>query len=157
VDKIDLEDSGNLSLKVAGGAIELQKPTIYQEVDGARRLIAGNFSLRGENEIGLSVADYDRSKPLVIDPVLSYSTLIGANNSTQVQGVAVSPGGDMYITGTTFATNYPTVHSFQSTNYGTTSVFVTKLNPSGDKILYSTYLGGSGFSTGRAIAVDSSW
>lgn len=67
----------------------------------------------------------------------------------------MSPGGDIYITGTTFATNYPTVHAFQSTNYGSTSVFVTKLNTSGDKILYSTYLGGSGFSTGRAIAVDS--
>ncbi len=152
--KIDLDLSGNLSLQLGDGTIELQKPTIYQEVEGVRHAIAGNFALRGNNEVGLSIGEYDSRKPLVIDPVLSYSTLIGANNNTQAQGIAVDPSGNVYIVGTTFATNYPTVAAFQSTNHGTTNVFITKLNPAGDKILYSTYLGSSGFDTGRAIAVD---
>ena len=88
--------------------------------------------------------------------MLSYSTLIGANNSTQVEGIAADPSGNVYITGTTFATNYPTVKAFQPTNHGYTDIFVTKLNPAGNVILYSTYLGGSAFDNAAAIAVDNS-
>lgn len=154
VNKIDLDSSGNLSLKVANGTIELHKPGIYQEIDGDRRAIAGSFVLRSDNEVGLEVGSYDKGKPLVIDPVLSYSTLIGANNSTQVQGVAVDSKGNVYIAGSTYATNYPTVDAFQSTNNGTTNVVVTKLNPAGNKILYSTYLGGGASDNAAAIAID---
>jgi hypothetical protein len=152
--KIVADASGNLSLQVTDGTIELQKPAIYQQADGVRRTIAGSFVLRSDNEIGLTVGDYDPRKALVIDPVLSYSTLIGASGNTQVQGVAVDPGGDIYVTGTTFAIDYPTVAAFQSKNNGTTNIFVTKLNPAGNKILYSTYLGGGGFDNAAAIAVD---
>jgi hypothetical protein len=152
--KIDLNPFGNLSIQLANGVIELQKPTIYQEVQGLRHLVAGNFALRGGDEVGLDVGDFDRHSPLIIDPVLSYSTLIGANNSTQVQGIAVDPLGNIYITGTTFANNYPVVDASQSTNKGSSNVIITKLNPAGDKILYSTYLGGSGFDNAAGIAVD---
>jgi hypothetical protein len=155
-EKIDLDASGDLSLRLADGAIALQKPMIYQETSGARKMIAGSFVLLGDNEVGFELGNYDSRKSLVIDPVLSYSTLIGANNSTQVQGVAIDPTGNVYITGTTFATNYPAVNAFQPTNQGTTNVFITKLNPAGNTILYSTYLGGGGFDNGVAIAVDSS-
>jgi len=155
-DKVELDESGNLSLRVAGGQIRLRRPTIYQEVRGVRTEVSGQFVLRGTDEVRLSIGDYDHSRALVVDPVLSYSTLIGANNNTQVQGVAVDSAGEIFITGTTFAANYPVVKPFQSTNKGTTNVFVTKLNAAGNTILYSTYIGSSGFDTGRAIAVDSS-
>jgi hypothetical protein len=154
-DKIRADVSGNLLLQARNGTVQLQKPTIYQETSGVRNIIEGKFILRADNEVGFIVYDYDRTKPLVVDPVLSYSTLIGANNSTQVQGVAVDPSGNVIIAGTTYATNYPTVAAFQPTNHGTSNVFITKLNPAGNVILYSTYLGGSAFDTGRAIAVDS--
>jgi hypothetical protein len=153
---IELSGEGNLSLEASDGTIELRKPVIYQEVKGVRQTIAGDFALRSDDEIGFNVGTYDVSKPLVIDPVLSYSTLIGANNSTQVQGIAVDRSGNAYITGTTFATNYPTVHAFQSTNRGTSNVFVTKLNPSGNVILYSTYIGSSGSDNAAGIAIDGS-
>jgi hypothetical protein len=153
VKKMEMDPSGDLSLEVAEGAIKLRKPTIYQEEDGGRRPISGSFLVLGDNEVGLAIGKYDDRKPLIVDPVLSYSTLIGANNSTQVQGVAVNSTGDIHITGTTFATNYPTLNAFQTTNHGTTNVFVTKLNSAGDKILYSTYLGSSGFDNAAAIAV----
>src|SRR5579859_6218091 len=154
--EVNVDGSGNLRLRVAKEMIEIQKPTIYQESEGGvRRAIAGHLVLRGNNEVTFQIGDYDRHKPLIIDPALSFSSLIGANNSTQVQGVAVDSSGNMYITGTTFATNYPVLHAFQSTNRGYTNVFVTKLNPAGGVILYSTYIGSSGFDTGRAIAVVS--
>lgn len=155
-DKTELDDSGGLSVRVGNGTVKLSRPTIYQEKLGVRHEVAGHFILLASNEVGLSIGDYDHTRPLVVDPVLSYSTLIAANGSTQVQGVAVDPQGDVLIAGTTFATNYPVVNAFQSTNRGTTNVFVTKLNAAGNAILYSTYIGSSGFDNGRAIAVDSS-
>jgi len=107
--KISADVSGNLLLQAGNGTVQLQKPTIYQEMKGVRHIVEGKFILRADNEVGFIVGDYDRTKPLVVDPVLSYSTLIGANNSTQVQGVAVDPSGNVIIAGTTYATNYPTV------------------------------------------------
>jgi hypothetical protein len=154
-DSIRLDSSGDLNLTAANATIALHKPVVYQEISGVRHDVGGKFVLRSADEVGFEIEKYDSRRSLIIDPVLSSSTLIGANNSTQVQGIAVDSKKNTYVVGTTFATNYPVVNAFQSTNNGTTSVFVTKLNPAGDAILYSTYLGGSGFSTGRAIAVDS--
>jgi len=154
-DRMEISSSGDLHLRIGSREITLHNPVLYQEIAGARHAVDGRFVRRSEKEVGFEVAGYDPRHALVIDPMLSASTLIGANNNTQAQGIAVDSKGDVYVTGTTFATDYPTVNAFQSTNKGTTSVFVTKLNPAGNTILYSTYLGGSGFSTGRAIAVDS--
>jgi hypothetical protein len=151
---MNLSLSGNLLMQVPNGTFELKKPTIYQDVHGTRRLVAGKFTIRNHDEVALDVGDYDPTQALVIDPVLSYSTLIGANNGTTAQALGVDSLGNVYITGTTFATNYPTVSAFQGTNNGTTNVFVTKLNAAGNTILYSTYLGGSGFPGASAIAVD---
>lgn len=109
---IDLSKSGNLVLHLEQGSVELQKPAVYQKrADGTRQLVTGDFVLRG-NEVSFRIGDYDKGRQLVVDPVLSFSTLIGANNQTTVSGVAADSSGDMYITGTTFATNYPTVNAF---------------------------------------------
>jgi hypothetical protein len=151
---IELTDSGDLLLRTAAGDVRLQKPCIYQGTGSGRRNIDGKFVRRGPDEIGLAVGAYDVHSKLIVDPVLSFSTLIGANNSAQVQGIAVDSSKNVFITGTTFATNYPVLNAFQSTNHGTTNVFVTKLNPAGNTILYSTYLGSSGFDNAAAIAVD---
>ncbi len=155
-DRVFIDGDGNLHMKIASKTIEFQKPFVYQKIGGVRRRVSAAFVMQDAVDVSFAVGPYNKRLPLVIDPVLSYSTLIGANNSTQAQGLAVDHSGNVYITGTTFATNYPTVKAFQTTNNGTTNVFITKLNPAGDVILYSTYLGGEGFDTGRAIAVDES-
>lgn len=156
-DSVALNESGNLALHIPQGIVELRRPVIYQkEADGSRRPVSpSNFVVRG-NEVTLRIGEYEKDKQLIVDPVLSFSTLIGANNTTTVSGVAVDESGDMFITGTTFATNYPTVNAFQSKNNGSTNIFITKLNPAGDVILYSTYIGGAGFDGAAGIAVDSS-
>jgi hypothetical protein len=154
ITSMNLSSSGNLLMQVPDGTFELKKPTIYQNIRGTRRLIAGKFTIRNHDQVGLDVGDYDATQALVIDPALSYSTLIGANNGTTAQAAGVDSLGNVYITGTTYATNYPIVTPFQATNNGTTNVFVTKLNAAGNTILYSTYLGGSGFPGASAIAVD---
>jgi hypothetical protein len=153
-DNIQIDSAGNLQLQTSTHQLLLHKPSIYQMTSNGRRRIEGNYILRARSEVAFSVADYDANRPLIIDPVLTYSTLIGANNGVQPEGIAVDQSGNVYIAGTTWATNYPVVHAFQPQNNGNTDVFITKLGPGGNTILYSTYLGGSGFDNAAAIAVD---
>jgi len=102
------------------------------------------------------VAAYDASRPLVIDPVvLSYSTYLGGSGDDQGFGIAVDTDGNAYVTGRTDSANFPTISgAFQPTGGSTTDAFVTKLNPAGSALVYSTYIGGSGFDSGAGIAVD---
>ena len=87
---------------------------------------------------------------------LAYSTLLGGNNTTNVNGVAVDSSGRAYATGLTGATDFPvTSNAFQRTNHGGFDAFVTRLNASGSALSYSTFLGGSGGDQGLSIAVNS--
>ena len=105
--------------------------------------------------LGFAVGSYDHRQPLVIDPVLSYSTYLGGTGGDVAYGIAVDSSGNAYITGTTGSVDFPIVSAEQPTYGGSGDAFVTKLNPTGSGIIYSTYLGGSGPDTGNAIAVDS--
>jgi len=102
----------------------------------------------------------DRSQPLTIDPVLSYSTFLGGSGVDEGHGVAVDASGSAYVTGHTLSPNFPTAGAIQAacaTNTSgacTTDAFVTKLDPLG-QVVWSTYLGGSGTDRANAIAVDS--
>ena len=84
---------------------------------------------------------------------LLYATYLGGDGGDSATGIAVDGAGNAYVTGLTESTNFPTVNAYQ-TNTGGTDAFVTKLDPSGSSILYSTYLGGGGTDVGLGIAVD---
>jgi VCBS repeat-containing protein len=175
-----IDGGGDLVISAKGGEIRFHKPQVYQEqstVDGPqltvpsetrkskvvnrqstiarRQFREGRFVLDAQNRIRLAVGPYDRSKPLVIDPELVYSTCLGGV-SDSANGIAVDSSGDAYVTGTTYSDNFPTVNPFQATKKSSdTTAFVTKFNATGTALVYSTYLGGSGGDTGNAIAVDS--
>ena len=87
--------TGNLILETANGRVELQAPVIYQLVDGARHEVAGRYALKASGVVAFAIADYDRTEPLVIDPVLVYSTLLGGPARTRATAsrstVRVSP------------------------------------------------------------------
>jgi len=102
------------------------------------------------------VATYDRTHPLVIDPVLSYSTYLGGSGNDFASGIAVDAAGNAYVTGSTDSTNFPTTAGAFAGVTGSSDAFVTKLDPSGSTLVYSTYLGGSGDDVARGIAVDAS-
>src|SRR5262249_18701546 len=152
---LQLDPQGNLLIDTAGGGrVVYQKPLLYQTADGARKDVAGAYTLLGGNRVGFAPGAYDVSKPLVIDPVLDYSTYLGGSGDDQGLGIAVDGAGNSYIVGKTLSTNFPVQRPFQSSAQGTSDVFVTKLNPAGNAIVYSTYVGGSGADQANGVAVD---
>ncbi|MEO8076668.1 MAG: SBBP repeat-containing protein, partial [Acidobacteriota bacterium] len=150
IDTMQLDAAGDLVLGVAGRTIRQQKPTIYQEVNGRRRQVAGEYRLAGLREVGFDVASYDRSRPLIIDPVLVYSTYLGSINPpggvitphTTVSGIAVDQAGNAYVTGSSGFADFPTVNPLPPTIFGRPSVFVAKFTRDGS-LEYLTFLGGT--------------
>jgi hypothetical protein len=145
--KLQLATTGDLTVRVKNGRVIFHKPYVYQEEAGRRRVVAGRFTLRADNSVGFALGAYDHEKPLVIDPVLVYATYLGGSTTDEAFGIAVDASGNTYITGTTSSADFPvTQGSYQTTQKSAahTQIFITKLNPTGTALIYSTYLGGSG-------------
>lgn len=165
-ERIRIGRRGDLAIRVGQSQLELKKPVVYQEVAGIRREVAGNFVLRSAHRIGFALGPYDRSLPLVIDPTLVYSTYLGGGNVTSAandtaKAIAVDSSGNVYVAGSTASYDFPVTGGAYETTFpdpGQFAGFVTKLNPSGTSLIYSTYFAGanSGALTVYGIAVDAS-
>ena len=153
---LDLDPAGNLIFRLPGGGeIRQNRPLIYQESYGRRQVIEGAFLLTS-NEVRFEVGSYDRSSPLTIDPLLVYSTYLGGTGDEVGEDIVVDVAGNTYITGSTSSADFPVLAGVFTSPSAGSDVFVTKLNPTGTGILYSTYLGGSGDDFGSGIALDGS-
>src|SRR5258707_804199 len=93
-DKLEIDAQGDLVLHAAGGDIRQHKPVVYQEIDGVRREISGAYVRKGAGRVGFQVAAYDRGRPLVIDPVLAYSSYLGGSKNETAGGIAVDADGN---------------------------------------------------------------
>lgn len=228
-DGIGRDTNGDLVLAANGKELRMHKPNVYQEINSGRKEISGAYSLIGKNEVRFEIGPYDQSKPLIIDPILAYSTFLGGSGDDIGVGIEVNDHGNAFVTGVTISPNFPpdpaapklgpggnydafvaklsadgkhlvystylggmdeeNIHSpyvysdiaidksgnayltglTKSADFpvfpnpgayqivhggGTADVYVAKLNPSGNTLLYSTFLGGAGFDGGHAIAVD---
>jgi RHS repeat-associated protein len=156
VDSLAVDGQGNLVLRTAGGEVVEHAPIIYQEVAGARQRVASGYAISGDDEVGFRLSAYDPNRPLIIDPVLSYSTYLGGSSGDYGHGIAVDAAGNMYIAGFTRSMDFPTQNPFQNSNHGDADIFVAKLNSQGSALLYSSYIGGGGYDQAFDIAVDSS-
>jgi hypothetical protein len=108
-----LTPSGDLILSVASktgqNAIRFHKPVLYQQVDGVRQPVSGNFTIGAHQQVGVRVGAYDRTRELVIDPQLVYSSYLGGSTQQSVPyGMALNSTGEIYLTGITNAVDYPT-------------------------------------------------
>ncbi len=158
VDNVSVDEQGDLLLATPAGSIRQSRPVVYQREGNIKRPIPASYLLKGKNQVGFQIPEYDRSKPLIIDPVLAYSTYLGGDSFDRGNGIVADSAGNAYITGATRSTNFPvTPGAFQGTNAGLSSLdaFVTKLNATGTALIYSTYFGGGGTDTGNDIAIDS--
>jgi hypothetical protein len=166
--QVRLDANGELMIETVSGELRQRRPTMYQERNGQRVLITGGYVLAADGEIRFSLGPYDRNLPLIIDPVL-FALEQGVILITAMAG---DPAGNVYLTGTTFASVIPTTVGAVQPSFGggvcpvlpvigggyTTAcpdAFVIKLNPTG-QLIYATYLGGDGADGGNAIVADSS-
>ena len=153
------DSRGDLLVKVAGGELRFRQPVAYQKEGGVERPVPVRYVLKGKNQVAFRLARYDTRQPLLIDPVLAYSTYLGGSNIDSGNGIAVAPDGTAFIAGGTFSSDFPTAHPLQPNAGGPKDfpqdAFVSKISADGSTLLYSTYLGGSETDIAYGIAVDS--
>ena len=150
-----LTPDGDLLLRFKTGELRQPAPIVYQEIAGTRQLVAGRYVL-ANREISFEVEAYDKTRPLIIDPTLVYSTYLGGSGDELGSSIAVDSSNSVYVAGTTSSTNFPTQNPAFSNNDGLSDIFITKINAAGNAIVYSTYIGGLGNDRGSGIAVDAS-
>jgi len=171
-----VDADGDLILRIAHRELRFRKPVVYQPSADGKDPVKGRFVLASNKEIRFGLGSYDRRRPLVIDPVLVYSSYLGGTSQqTTINGMAMNANGQMYVTGVTNALDLPTTTGVifphcpaavtGSTKCGASSqsaAFVSKISADGASLIYSTYLGGDGSANGGegadvgvAVAVDS--
>ncbi len=171
-----IDARGDLILAAGGSDLRLQAPHVYQKFGAEERPVAGRFELRGQSkdEVGFRIGAYDRSRTLIIDPVLVYSTYLGGSGNEAcsiiapitVAGIFSPPPGcpaitvdaasNAYVAGSTTSTNFPaTTGEYQPdlAAGATANVFIAKFSPTGS-LLFATYLGGNGTDFTAGVAVD---
>ncbi len=154
-----IDASGDLVLRLANGEIRQQRAVVYQTDDGNHRTtVDAHYVLAADGGVRVEVAAYDRSRPLVIDPVIVYSTLVGGSQAADAAAaVAVDASGDMYVAGSTNALDFPVTNGAFQTANGANDVndaFVAKLSADGSTILAATYLGGEADDDATGLALD---
>ena len=152
---VQVNGQGDLELGTKQGKVVFRSPTVYQETGGVKSPVVGRYKLKEGNKVGFEVEGYDKTKPLVIDPVLDYSTYLGGSDTDWAFGVAADSVGDAYVTGLTQSSDFPTQGSPQPL-VGTENAFITEFDPSGTALVFSDYLGGNDEDQSWGIALDSS-
>ena len=153
-DHMQLGGNGDLVLTLNGGELHFRSPVLYQESNGQRFAVDGGYVVKDATHIGFRLAHYDPSKPLVIDPVLVYSTYLGGSGDDEPHGIAIDGAGSIYVAGDTDSSDFPGT-SAGSLDFGLPHAFVAKLDTTGSQLVYADYLGGDCGDWGAALAVDS--
>ena len=154
VQKMRIDDKGDLLLSLNKRLVRQHAPIVYQEIDGRKSDVESAYVIRRDeaqvgHEVGIRIGDYDHNKPLVIDPVIAFSTYLGGSAGDDLFtieagfGITVDTGGNVYVGGITPSGDFPTQTPSQPAPGGNYDGFISKLNPTGTALLYSTYFGGS--------------
>jgi hypothetical protein len=154
-DEVNVDANGDLILKKHGDEIRLQAPVAYQESNGIRTGVEAKYSVQASGRVHFAIGKYDKTKSLVIDPVLVYGTYLGGSGFDQGTGIAVDNDGNSYIAGCTDSTDFPLASSNQ-TAPSSMNAFIAKVNSSGSALVYADYIGGSSYDCASAMTLDGS-
>ena len=153
--KLRVTPEGDLAYEAPDGAMVQRRPVVYQEDATGRHEVAGRYVLVSRDTVALHVGNYDRTRKLVIDPILSYSTYLGGSEDDQVSGVQLGPTGLLYMCGWTQTQDIPAINgAYNNNSAGLTDIFLAIIDPSSGQLVYFTYLGGSNIDMALALAVD---
>jgi uncharacterized repeat protein (TIGR01451 family) len=153
-----VDDAGDLLLDIGDGEVRLKTPLIYQETDGRRVQIPGGYRKTGSDRVAFHLGAYDSTRPLVVDPIVFYSTYLGGSGQDFALGIATDHRSAVYITGYTSSVNFPTSGAPQPACAASgvdgqcEDAFITVLGPNGT-FGYSTYIGGTFADVATGIAV----
>ena len=147
---------GELLIHTEAGVLQQHAPRVYQEGPDGRHEVSTSYSLLGSNEFGFTIAAYDRSQSLVIDPVLVYASYLGGSGADRINGIYADKAGNVYLAGDSASLDFPIHNAYQPGYAGSTSynAFVTKLSNQGTTWVYSTYLSGDGGANAARITAD---
>ncbi|MGC4048734.1 MAG: SBBP repeat-containing protein [Paludibaculum sp.] len=153
-ERLMVESDGSLRIETESGVWHEAAPLLYQWLDGRMQRVGGQYVVRPDGTAGFEVEEYDRGLALVIDPVATFSTLLGGYGASAATGVAVDAAGYVYVAGYTDAADVP-VQGPAVARAGGVDAYVAKIQASTGRLIYATYLGGSGDDRAFALAVDS--
>jgi hypothetical protein len=157
---ISMDSSGDTVVHSGNSLLRIRRPFAYQLVDGVRQTVEAAFHLAADGTVGFRLGRYDRGRPLIIDPVYVFSSYLGGTGRDIATGVTTDSDGNILVTGYTSSADFPTSKPEQGSlggcdpYAGCQNAFITKFDPSGKTLIYSTYLGGSEQDRADAIAVD---
>lgn len=155
IEKLIIDENGNLVITTNFGDITHKKPKCYQIIHNKIVYVDGYFKIIGNNSYSFKVMEYNKNFNLIIDPViLVFSTYLGGDNYEMFQDLAVDKLGHTYVTGTTTSYDFPTKNAYMGIS-AFFSAFVTKFTPAGNELIYSTYISGGGMDQAMGIALDS--
>ena len=155
----DISQSNNsIYARTSLSTIIENSPFTYQIIDGDTMKIASRYKLK-ENTFGFEFPDdYDRSNTLIIDPLLVFSTYSGSSKDNWGNTATFDIKGNVYSGGTVrndLGGIFPATRgSFQTEFGGIWDIGILKFDSTGSRLLYGTYLGGSGTETPFSIIVD---
>lgn len=155
IDGLAIAENGSLAITTSLGVLTDEAPVAYQAIDGIKVPVTSSYRLKDDGTVGFTVGAYDQSRPLVIDPTLLYSSYFGGSNQDFITRVRLDSAGNIYLAGLTSSADFTIQNSNQAPG-GSNDAFVTKLNPEGTAVLYSSYLGGSGDDVVRGMSIDGS-
>lgn len=150
--RLDVNSVGDLALQSPWGELVESRPVAYRTEFHQRLPVPVEYALVDSTTTRfVFTGDYDLAVATTIDPTLQYSTFLGGNNYDFVTDIAIDASGNAYVTGQTLSLNFPTAAAWQGSLAAEYDLFVSKLNASGDSLIYSTYIGGNGYDEGLGI------
>ena len=171
---VQVNAAGDLVVRTAGRELKWQKPAVYQQDAAGKHAVPARFQLKtlpnGQTGVGFALGRYDTARPLVIDPVLTYSTYLGGSavigRGDYTTAIAIDSAGAAYVTGNAYSIDFPVnadpgylnaanvASVVNENNTSSATAFITKINAAGTNLVYSTFIGGSTRDSGEAIGVD---